>query len=327
MTMDGSVQAQPRRYDAVQVIDSRDVIGEGPAWDAVGQRLLWTDNKNGVVHQARESADGDWVEADPILLDKWIGAVVPRAGGGLLVARETELLTVDADGSVATFATFDLDHTNFHLNDAKCDPQGRLWVGTIDRQVKSNGGQITPGRGSLFRVDSDGRINRVLDGVTVSNGLDWSPDGQIFYYIDSHSRTIDAFDFDGPSGTIANRRTVVELGAGEGLPDGLTCDDEGCLWLAVAGGHEIRRYAPDGDFIGVVRLPVPTVTSCAFGGAARDILFITTARVKLPKAALSRLEFGINAELGGEDDAERGAGALFMCRPGVTGAAATAFAG
>ncbi len=322
-----AVEMKPRHYEAVPLIDARDVIGEGPAWDAAGQRLLWTDNKNGIVHEAREDADGSWTETGRVELGRWIGAVVPREGGGLLVARETELLTIDADGSIKPFARFNLDHENFHLNDAKCDPQGRLWVGTIDRQVKSNGGRITPGRGSLFRVEADGAIERVIDGVTVSNGLDWSPDGRIFYYIDSHTRTIDAFDFDAPTGRIANRRSVVEIAAGEGLPDGMACDDEGCLWLAIAGGHEVRRYAPDGALVGVVRLPVPTVTSCAFGGRARDVLFITTARVKLPAAALSRLEFGINAELGDENDADRGAGALFMCRPGVTGAAATAFAG
>jgi len=191
------------------------------------------------------------------------------------------------------------------MNDGKCDPAGRFWAGTMDVGDQR-------GRGALYRLGTDLGVTRVLQGVTTSNGIDWSPDGQTMYYVDSGYPTIDAMDFEGSTGTPTRRRTVLSLGPGDGTPDGLTVDADGHIWLALWGGWEVRRFAPDGAPGPVVRLPVARVTSCVFGGEDLGDLYITSA-------------------WSGLSDDERAsqphAGGVFRCRPGVHGRPARRFAG
>jgi sugar lactone lactonase YvrE len=187
------------------------------------------------------------------------------------------------------------------MNDGGCDPQGRFYCGTMAYDA-------TPGAGTLFRMDPDESVHVVLAGVTVSNGLAWSPDGSTVYYVDTATQRIDAFDFDASTAAFAGRRAVVEIDPSLGSPDGLAVDAEGGLWVALHGGAAVHRYAPGGRLEEVIDLPTPHVTACAFGGPALDQLFITTSAMGLC----------------GCDDK---AGALFRAEPGIAGLPAEPFQG
>lgn len=314
--------------DASLAVDCADRIGESPAWDAAAGRLLWTDNSAGVVHEARRDEAGGWRETARHELNRPIAAVAPRVAGGLVVAAGTEILLMDDDGRLSPFARIDVDGADVRLNDAKCDPRGRLWAGTLDNDLTAGGRPIRPGRCALYRIDPDGTVAVALRGVTLSNGLDWSSDGRTLYYIDTVTRRVDAFDFDLDAGSLGARRTVVELARGEGLPDGLCVDDEDCLWVAVVGRSEIRRYTASGELLARVAVATPTATSCAFGGEDGRELFITTARARLPRALIeSGFTHGFDVEGSAAGVREPGAGALFSLRAGVSGPAARPFAG
>lgn len=300
---------------AVLAIDARDVIGEGPAWDARRGRLIWSDNEGGVVHAAAADGLGGWREVERWELGRPLAGAVPRASGGLAVGGGLEIFFLDDDGAVSSFVSVNADPARVRLNEIKCDPAGRLWAGTISTD-------FSPGAAALYRIDPDGSVMKMVEGITVSNGLDWSPDGRIFYYIDSLTMKVEAFDFDPDRGTIANRRTIVTVGYGEGGPDGMTVDREGCLWVAQVGSGAVQRYTPDGRPLERVEISTPAVTSCAFGGADGEDLFITCLGRRMPDVVLS---LGISAET--IENCGPTPGALFVCRPGPRGAPATPFAG
>jgi sugar lactone lactonase YvrE len=298
-------------------IDARDVVGEGPTWDAEQGRFLWSDDEIGIVHEAKPDGEGGWRESRRWNLGRPISAVISRARGGLIVAAGTEILTLDEGGGLATFARLDADPNLVTSNDAKCDSRGRLWVGT-----RSN--DFSPGRGALYRVDPNGSVTTMLRNITVSNGPDWSPDGTTFYYTDSPTLSIDAFDFDMVRGAISNRRNFVTIKFGDGAPDGMTVDREGCLWVAVFASGEVRRFAPDGTLVASVEISSPAVTSCAFGGPDGGDLFITSASLRLPELFLT---YGFSADVVLNSHNAPGAGGVFVCRPGTTGKPPTPFAG
>jgi sugar lactone lactonase YvrE len=300
------------------VVDSRDIIGEGPAWDAVGGRLLWSDNMVGTIREARSASSGGWRETRQWRLGRPIGTAIPRAGGGLIVVTGTEVLTLSETGTCGLFARIEADGTRVQFNDAKCDPQGRLWAGTFAPD-------FSEGLGALYRIDPDGSVTLTLEPVSLSNGLDWSPDGATFYYIDSAKNSVDAFDFDATLGLISRRRTVVTIPKSEGVADGMTVDCDGCLWVAIFGAGEVRRYTSDGVLGERVLISAPGVTSCAFGGLDGGDLFITSASIRLPDAILPFTGFSV--EMAENIARAPGAGGLFVCRPGVGGKPATPFAG
>jgi sugar lactone lactonase YvrE len=310
------------------IVDSQDYIGESPAWDATERRLLWTDNVQAVVHEARPDGAGAWRETGRWDLGRPLSAVIPRAGGGLLIASGTELLLLGKDGELTPFASVDARGVEVRLNDGKCDARGRLWAGTLDTDIAVAGRPVTPGRCALYRIDPNGSAEIVLDGLTLSNGLDWSPDGRIFYHIDTAARRIDAFDFDMDAGAIANRRTIVQLSAEDGgLPDGLCVDAEGCLWVAMVGRSEVWRYAASGERLGRVKV-ASAATSCAFGGSDGSDLFITTSRALLPEAFLKYgFTHGVDMREAVGSGITPGAGGLYRVRPGVSGPSARPFGG
>ena len=170
--------------------------------------------------------------------------------------------------------------------------------------------------GQLVRLDPDGTLTPLLGDVKLSNGLDWSPDGETFYFTDTPTLGIDAFDYDLDAGTIANRRRVVTIPRGEGAPDGMCVDDEGCLWTATIFSGRIRRYSPDGELLGVIDTPAHQVSSCTF---VRDELFITTIGEEIPRFLPQDL--GLAEDLIDAATANPDNGLLLSCRPGVTGAA------
>ncbi|AXK34267.1 SMP-30/gluconolactonase/LRE family protein [Streptomyces armeniacus] len=238
-------------------------LGEGPTWDDRRQRLIWVDILSARVH-TYDPADG---RRTVLATEQHVGAAKPRAGGGLVVNLR------DGVGCYAPDGRFSWLHREAvpgrRGNDAAVAPDGALWAGTMRYDERTDGG-------SLVRVAPDGSAVTVLDRVTVSNGTGWSPDGRLMYYADTPTGRIDVFDVDGAD--IVGRRTLAELEPGAGLPDGLTVDADGCVWVALWEGGAVRRYTPRGALDRTVRMPASRVTSCAFGGAGLTDLYVTTAR-------------------------------------------------
>jgi sugar lactone lactonase YvrE len=227
-----------------------------------------------------------------------VGALACAADGGVVLAVAGGFARLDWDsGTVKMLATVEADRPQNRMNDGACDPAGRFWAGTMALDER-------PHAGALYRLDPDGTVHTMLTEVSISNGIDWTPDGRGMYYVDSPTRRIDVFDFDARSGAIANRRTFVELPAEAGFPDGLTVDAEGFVWLALWGGAALHRYDPEGARERIVPLPVSHPTSCAFGGADLDELFVTSARRPLSAEERARQPM---------------AGGLIRLRPGVVG--------
>jgi sugar lactone lactonase YvrE len=281
--------------DLELVADLHAELLEGPGWDARADVLVCVDILAGCLHRIDPGSGA----AETIEVGQPVGAAVPREKGGYVVAVRDGVAVLD--GELTFIADIEGDIATTLMNDAKCDPRGRLWAGTIHVDEIDGGG-------NLYRVDPDHRWERVVEGTTVSNGLGWSPDGSAMYYVDSPTRRIDVFDYDLDTGTASERRPFVEVDAPDGVvPDGLTVDAEGGVWVALWGGSAVRRYAPDGRPDTEVALPVSQVTSCCFGGAALDELYVTTAALDLSDEPL--------------------AGGLFRCRPGVKGLPTMEFAG
>ncbi|MFF5039388.1 SMP-30/gluconolactonase/LRE family protein [Streptomyces nigra] len=241
-------------------------LGEGPTWDPASGRLLWIDILGSRLHTYDPVSGRRSVRT----VFQHIGAVKPRAGGGLALNLRDGVGLLDPDGAFRW-----LHHepvSGRRANDAAVAPDGSLWAGTMRYDE-------APGGGTLCRITGDGTAEVVLDDVTVSNGTGWSPDGRLLYYIDTPTRRVDVFDHE--DGRVTNRRTFAEIEDGAGFPDGLTVDAEGAVWVALWDGSAVRRYTPDGVLDRVIAFPVPRVTACAFGGPGLTDLYVTTARVGL----------------------------------------------
>jgi sugar lactone lactonase YvrE len=257
------------------------VLSEGPRWHAERGELLWVDILGRTLHRGRPGLDGALESVDTITLDRHVGAVAPAAGGGYVLAAGTGFLYVDDAGAVHELAQPAAGRSDVRMNDGACDAQGRFWAGTMAYDE-------SPGAGTLYRLELDGSCTTVLSGLTISNGIGWSPDGATMFLADSGTSRVDAFDFDASSGDISRRRTIVAIQEPGVAPDGLTVDEDGGIWVALWGGGAVRRYRPDGALLTVVPLPVDRPTSCVFGGPDRSTLFVTTARQGLDDEALSR---------------------------------------
>lgn len=254
------------------VVDCRLSLAEGPIWDMAASRLLWVSILDGEVHSwdPVSRSHRKWVVGQPV------GAVAPTESGGILLAIQDGFAMLDTiTGSISLVADVERDRPDQRFNDGKCDPRGRFWAGTM------SAGDPVLGSGTLYRLTSDGDVRATLSGVTISNGLGWSPDGGTMYYVDTPTRQISAFPFDLELGEIGSPKVLVDIPERLGYPDGLCMDDEGCIWLALWGPGLIHRYDPDGRHIGTVNVAVPAVSSCAFGGADFSTLYITTARLSL----------------------------------------------
>ncbi len=285
------------------VADGRWELGEGPIWDAGTGELVFVDIPGRQVLRYRPG-DGH-VSALPTPGD--VGCVAVRRGGGLVAALADGFWVTDPGSETwRPFAPVEAELPDRRFNDGKCDPVGRFLAGSMAYDKR-------PVAGAFYRLDPDGTATQLFDGVTISNGLVWTPDGGTLYYIDTPTRRIDAFDYDLGSGAIANRRTHLTLPDDEpGDLDGMTMDTDGGLWVALWNGWRVVRFAPDGGIDVTVDLPVSHVTSVMFGGPDLDDLYITCAWSELTEA---------------ERAAEPHAGSLFMVRPGFRGYPAVEFAG
>ncbi|MER6559700.1 SMP-30/gluconolactonase/LRE family protein [Streptomyces sp. NPDC001027] len=243
------------------------ILGEGPTWDPVAGRLLWIDILGSRLH-AYDPATG---RRTVRTAHQHVGAVKPRAGGGLVLNLRDGVGLLDPDGGFRWLRHDPVPGRRG--NDAAVAPDGSLWAGSMRYDE-------APGGGALCRLTGDGAAEVVLDDVAVSNGTGWSPDGTLMYYVDSPTRRIDVFDFSA-DGRVGGRRCFVAIEEGAGFPDGLTVDADGCVWVALWDGAAVRRYTPEGVLDRQIDLPTPRITACAFGGPDLTDLYVTTARVGL----------------------------------------------
>jgi len=284
------------------VLPATAYLGEGPLWSPAEARLYWVDILAPAVHRFDPASGRNETRALPRL----IGALALRRRGGLVALTQHGLEALDfATGRLSPIVDPEADIPDNRFNDAKCDRKGRLWAGTMRLDA-------SPGCGALYRFDPDGGWERVAGGFTVSNGLDWSPDGRTLYFVDSAESAILAFDVDAAAGTIRNRRVLVRARPEEGRPDGLTVDALGFIWCAMWDGWAVHRYAPDGRLDRIVRMPTPRPSSCIFGDGDLGTLYVTTGRIRLAAQRLAEAPLS---------------GSLFALRPGVRGLPPSAFGG
>ncbi|XP_040049170.2 regucalcin isoform X1 [Gasterosteus aculeatus] len=247
-------------------------IGEGPVWEESEQTLMFVDITGQKIHRWSPSTN----QIQSLETGGTVGFVVPRRSGGYVAGVGRSIVAVDWSTQVMTsLVVVDEDKTNNRLNDGKVDPIGRLLAGTMGREEQP--AEVRK-QGSLFSVNFDLSVTKHLSQVDISNGMDWSLDQKTFFYIDSLSLTVDAFDYDTNSAEIGNRRVVYRMEKGEGLPDGMTVDSDGCLWVACYNGGRVINIDPvTGVRLQTVSLPVTKTTSCCFGGPDYSDLYVTSA--------------------------------------------------
>ena len=268
-------------------------LGEGPLWDPWDQALWWVDIDR---RQLWRKPHGAPAAAHDV--GQEVAAALTRSPAGLVLVARRSIILTDCALTIGGVLPVPLPFPEtMRLNDAGCDPAGRLWFGSM-----STDGEL--GRGSLYTLHGDHSVTRALASVSISNGIGWSPDGRRMYYVDTPTQRVDVFAFDPPTGSLGPRRTFARIPASDGRPDGLTVDAQGTVWVALWGGGAVRRFTASGRPAGQVSLPTRNVTSCCFGGPGLDELYITTARRGL-----------CSAELAGEPTA----GSVFVCRPGSVG--------
>jgi sugar lactone lactonase YvrE len=240
-------------------------LGEGPTWDVGTGRLVWVDILGCAVHRFDPGPGTDEVTPVP----QHVGAAKPRVNGGLVLNLRDGVGLLEPGGELRWLVYWARE--GMRGNDAAVDPAGRLWAGTMRYDAR-------PGGGFLARVGPGGQATVVLPEVSISNGIGWSPDERRMYYVDSPTRRIDVFDFATDTGDVRDRRPFTEVGDTDGVPDGLCVDAEGCVWVAVHGGGQVRRYTPDGELDRTIEVPARQVTACCFGGPDLSDLYVTTSR-------------------------------------------------
>jgi D-xylonolactonase len=282
------------------VADVHAVLGEGPIWVAREAALYWLDIKGRKIFRLSEAGE----------LDQWptpfrVGSIAPRANGGFIAGTDQGIAEIDlSSGRLQILFNPEEELASNRFNDGKVDRSGRFWAGTMDDEERR-------ASGALYRFMEDLSWVAVDAGYKVTNGPAFSPDGKRMYHSDSARQVTYVFDID-EAGNAANRRTFLQFGEGDGYPDGMTVDAEGCLWIAFWDGSCVRRYSPDGELLRTVEMPVSRPTSCAFGGSGLDRLYVTSARIGLDETALGM---------------QPNAGGLFLVTPGVQGIADVPFGG
>jgi sugar lactone lactonase YvrE len=277
-------------------------LGEGPFWDAERDRLLWVDIAGGMVLRGRLVGDHLEVETE-FTLPPPVAAAVPTADDGLLVALRAGVATVADDGTVRTGAPVLPEGVDSRFNDGACDPAGRFLVGSMsldDREQEER----------LYRIDGAASVEVVDGGLTLSNGLGWSPDGRTLYHVDSAPGIVWSRTYDVSTGAMGPRRQHLRID--DGTPDGMCVDTDGNLWIAVYGAGEVRCFDAGGEQLATVDVAAPHTTSVAFVGPALDRLLITSAREGLSAAEL---------------DEHPLSGHLFLADVGAHGVPAAAWAG
>jgi len=275
------------------VVECRSLLGEGVTWDAATSTLLWLDIDGRLLHRLHSD-----LRHEEVAMSSSTSVVVPTSTGELLAVSGLKVGILNESGVIEEVLAELPPDGDGRANDGRCDPHGRLWIGTVDRSGEHRAG--------VFCVDDSGFVLRVRSGRALSNGIDWSPDGSKCYHVDSLHRTVDELTLD-DKGFPVSERTIATFDV---LPDGVSVDMEGGIWVALWDGGGVVRLSPSGEIDCRIDVPGGWITSCAFGGADLRTLYITSATVDL-------------------DDARRranpSAGSLFACRPGVAGRGYTPF--
>ncbi len=282
------------------VVACQNIVGEGPQWSAREQAIYWVD------------IEGKKIQRYYINTKKFESFEMPikiclmafRSKGGMILGAEDGFYFWDPSTKKLDFISHpEKGKTEARFNDGKVDRKGRLWAGTMTNQGATS---------SLYRLNADLEVSQMESGITISNGVGWSPDNKTMYFVDSLRYVIYAYDFDFEKGTISNRRVFVQLTESFGIPDGLTVDSEGCVWVAIYGGWKVMRYDPAGKVVDEIPFPVSKPSSCLFGGKNYDELYVTT----------------ISEGLTSEDKMQQPmAGDLFMIKTDVKGLPEPDFAG
>jgi sugar lactone lactonase YvrE len=285
-------------FKVEKVSEIKAKLGEGSIWDYQRQVLYWIDIEEGILF-----------EYDPLLKStkshkagKKIGTIVPETANTVVLALQDGIYRMFLNNDSLEFIARPSSlSTDQRFNDGKCDPAGRLWVGSIGPENSC----------FLYCINNEGIITERLDNITVSNGIIWSLDSTKMYYTDTHTSKIRQYDFDILTGNINNEKVIIEIPESMGYPDGMTIDSEGKLWIASWNGNSVYRYDPlSGKLMQKIDLPAKNVTSCAFGGKDLDVLYITTASIDMTEGELVKMP---------------DAGRLFSINTGVKGIKANYF--
>lgn len=293
----GCAQAPTPMQNTQAVLEYRITaqLGEGAFWNHKTRELYWVDIEGKTLHIYDPATGANRSLATP----SRPGTVVPAQDGQAVIALEDGIYLIDTQtGDIRPFCPLEADMPGNRFNDGKCDPAGRLWVGSMDFAT-------TNPTASLYRVDPGGKATKMLGGITISNGIAWTSDSKTMYYIDTPTRQIRAFDYDNATGNISNERVAVEVPDTLGFPDGMAIDEEDMLWVGIWDGGCVARFNPQtGQLVSKIEVPAHNVTACAFGGANLDTLYITTASLDMTEEEKLRYP---------------DAGSIFNAVPGVKG--------
>lgn len=261
------------------VINHKSLLAEGPVWDDKRKTICWVDILNGVIHEY--SAEQKIHTTIPV--HQMVGSIAVCANGNFIAALQNGFAFIDRiSGGLKMIADPENHLPNNRFNEGKCDPAGRFWAGTMSLSEE-------PQAGSVYVMQNDLLPTKKIGEVSISNGMAWSLDHNTFYYIDTPTLEIIAYDYDKTNGHITNKRMIIKIEAGEGYPDGMTIDNEGMLWIAHWDGWQVTRWDPDsGKKLHAIKLPVAKITSCTFGGENFEDLYIASARVELNEEELKQ---------------------------------------
>ena len=277
------------------VIDSKSDLGEGAIWNYKTGELMWI-NITGKILNFYNPKTGNNKE---MFTGQMIGTVVPCESDQVLVALKNGIYSLNPfTGSKKLIVDPEKDLPNNRFNDGKCDPAGRFWAGTMSMVDEK-------GAGTLYRLDGDSSIHKMIENVSISNGIVWSLDSKKMYYIDTPTQKVMSYDYNNETGEISNPKVAVKVAVDLGSPDGMTIDEEGNLWIALWGGSAVGCWNPEtGELVKKIEVPAKNVTSCAFGDDDLGTLYITTARTDTNEKELKKFP---------------NAGGLFKTNPGVNG--------
>lgn len=284
------------------VLNAKALLGESPVWSARESALYWVDIRGSAIHRLDPAtgATATWDGGENV------GSLGLRQSGGAVLALRSGFATLSFEtGRIERLSNPIAGRADLRFNDGRVDRRGRFWSGTVNEKR-------VPGTAALYRLDPDGRVSCVLDGITVANTIAWSPDDRTMYLGCSWEGVVWAFDFEIETGTVSNRRVFVRFAEDDGAPDGATADRDGGIWIAHHDGWRITRFLPDGSVDQVIDMPVARPTSVSFGGSELDELYVTSASAGLSEADLQKGPLS---------------GSVFRLRPGQRGLPEPLFGG
>lgn len=291
----------PKKDKTELVLDTQSDLGEGAIWNHKTGELMWVNITGKILNFYNPKLKYN----KEMFTGQMIGTVVPSESGKAMIALENGFYQFDPEtGSKHFIIDPEKKISGNRFNDGKCDPAGRFWAGTMSMEGKKKAG-------ALYRLDPDSTVHKMIEGVTTSNGIVWSPDHTKMYYIDTPTRKVMAWNYNNETGEISNPQTAIEVPEDMGFPDGMTIDSEGNVWIALWGGEAVGCWNPEtGELLRTIDVPAKNVTSCAFGDDDLGTLYITTARQNTNEKELEKFPH---------------AGGVFKIRPGVKGVEACFF--